>query len=275
MTLDLPALQRLAARLGQLATRELLARRQSVKATEKAEGGLLTAADTGMQQAVIAELHNSWPQIPVLGEELSAAERDAIMARSQGHFWCLDPLDGTSNFASGIPYFAVSLALIEGGRVQAGLVLDPLAGEAFTALAGQGAWLNGQPLRLPAQQPTQLRDAMAMVDLKRLPPALIVQLARACPYRSQRSFGAVALDWCWLAAGRCQLYLHGGQKLWDYAAGQLIAAEAGVSGGLWEDWSGSPPTALALTPRIGVAASTPSLFHAWTDWLRTALAAQP
>jgi myo-inositol-1(or 4)-monophosphatase len=74
----------------------------------------------------------------------------------------------------------------------------------------------------------------------------------------------VALDWCWIAAGRCHLYLHGRSNLWDYAAGQLILAEAG---GLSCTLDGEPVFVRALTPRSSVAAVDAALFNAWTEWL--------
>ena len=155
--------------------------------------------------------------------------------------------------------------------MQAAVVQDAVRGECFSALRGRGAWLNDRPLK-PASVPAQLNQAMAMVDLKRLPPALVSGLARGAPYRSQRSFGSVAMDWCWLASGRCHVYLHGGQKLWDYAAGQLIAIESGAVGGVLKDYTGSWHEALSLTPRIAMAAGSETLLSQWRDWIRRSLA---
>jgi len=77
----------------------------------------------------------------------------------------------------------------------------------------------------------------------------------------------VALDWCWLAAGRCQLYLHGGQKLWDYAAGALIAREAGAAGGHLAAYDGDWLHTATLTPRIGMAATDEALLRRWRAWI--------
>jgi myo-inositol-1(or 4)-monophosphatase len=112
---------------------------------------------------------------------------------------------------------------------------------------------------------------MGMVDLKRLPGKLVQRFATASPYRSQRSFGSVALDWCWLASERVQVYLHGGQKLWDYAAGSLVLAEAGGSGGLFEDYAGTQVEDLVLQPKIAIAATSAALFAEWNDWLTAAM----
>ena len=118
----------------------------------------------------------------------------------------------------------------------------------------------------------RLADCLAAVDFKRLPPRLAAALATRPPYRSQRSFGSVALDWCWLAAGRHNVYLHGGQKLWDYAAGQLILRESGATGGLLDDYRGDWARGFTLAPRIAVAASDADLLARWRDWIAQAVA---
>ena len=105
---------------------------------------------------------------------------------------------------------------------------------------------------------------MALIDLKRFFLELAGCLVVSLPYKSQRSFGAVALDWCWLAAGRCHVYLHGKQKLWDYAAGCLILAEAGGSAVTLE---GEPVFKPTLEPRSAAAALDPELFAQWKAWL--------
>jgi myo-inositol-1(or 4)-monophosphatase len=130
-----------------------------------------------------------------------------------------------------------------------------------------GAWLNGE--RLPIKQHVpHLRNAMAEVDFKRLPRSLGEALAAAPPYSSQRNFGASTLEWCYVAAGRFDVYLHGGQKLWDYAAGSLILEEAGgrmatlAHDEFWAD---------GLWQRSVVAARDSKLFEAWRQWIRAHL----
>ena len=253
------------------ADEELLGRFDRVVASKKRDGSLITEADLAMQRRVQAALKERWPEFELLGEEMPAEEQARLLQARGAGLWCLDPLDGTSNFAAGIPFFSVSLALIVDGVVQVGLVLDPASRECFAALRGQGAWLNGQSLQT-ADTTERLGDAMAMVDLKRLPAELVQVLAAQAPYRSQRSFGSVALDWCWLASGRCQVYLHGGQKLWDYAAGTLILAESGAVGGLLQRYDGDWLGELTLTPRIAVAATSAPLLGQWRGWIDRALA---
>lgn len=265
-TITLSQLREVEQLLAKIAAQELMPRFLQVEASHKADGSLITEADLAMQQQVLASLGERFPQMLALGEEMDARQQQQLLQQGQP-LWVLDPLDGTANFAAGIPFFGVSLALLAGGQVQAGVVYDPVRRESFSALRGQGAWLNAEPLRVePAARP--LREAMAMVDLKRLPSALIERLAQQAPYRSQRSFGSVALDWCWLAASRVQVYLHGGQRLWDYAAGSLILAEAGGSGGVFEDYAGTRVAAPVLEPRIGLAATSSALFEEWDSWLR-------
>lgn len=250
---------------------ELMSRFTRVDAARKTDGSVITEADLAMQARIARELARHWPDFALLGEEMDAAAQRELLATPGRGLWCLDPLDGTSNFAAGIPFFGVSLALIQDGEVRVAVVYDPVHDECFAALQGQGALLNGAPLRVDGD--TELRDAMAMVDLKRLPPGLVAAVARRAPYRSQRSIGSVALDWCWVAAGRCQVYLHGGQKLWDYAAGRLIARESGAVGGVLAAYDAEWSTGLTLEPRIALAATSPALLDAWRGWIRQALAA--
>ena len=243
--------------------RQELPHRCDISARHKADGSLVTEADLVVQRRIRAALEEQWPQPGFLGEEMERAEQEqALQSLDQG-VWCLDPLDGTNNFASGIPYYAVSLAFLRKDGAQLAIVYDPSREECFTALRGQGAWLNGQPLPPPSAT-RALHDTLALVDFKRLPAELITRLARTPPYASQRSFGAIALDWCWLAAGRVQLYLHGGQKLWDYAAGQLILEEAG---GRCVGLDGQPVYQAGLRTRSAVAALDGELFEAWCAWL--------
>jgi myo-inositol-1(or 4)-monophosphatase len=233
-----------------------------VERGRKADGSIITEADLVMQQRIAGELRRIRPDTVFLGEEMSTADQDDLLHRDKP-LWCLDPLDGTSNFAAGIPYFSVSLALLEQGRARAGVVYDPLRDECFTALHGKGAWLNGVELT-PVHAGVTLQQATGLVDFKRLPRELAVRLVTGTPYASQRSFGSVALDWCWIAAGRCHVYLHGRQNIWDYAAGHLILQEAG---GHATTLSGEPVFVNALQPRSAVAALDVALFDEWTRWL--------
>jgi len=261
-----PHLRSLCRLLRDTAESEILPRYRKVASHAKADGSLVTAADLTAQKRLVEALGELFPDVPVLGEEMTVQEQTRLLADARTGVWCLDPLDGTSNFACGFPYFGISLALLEGGEARLGVVYDPVRGECFCAEGGAGAWLDGEPLRLISET-SELRDCLALVDLKRLGPRDLPRLGGDAPYRSQRNLGSVALDWCWLAAGRGQLYLHGGQKLWDYSAGRLIAAEAGVPSRLFSRDGGEPPPGVSLEPRMAVAAANPGLLEQWLTWL--------
>jgi myo-inositol-1(or 4)-monophosphatase len=258
----------LTALVRECARAEILPRFGQTAARAKEDGSLITEADLAMQQRLIEALAQLTPGIPVLGEEMTPQHQQQLLgaetsaASSAATFWALDPLDGTSNYACGFPAFAVSLALFYNGQTVLGLIYDPLRDESFSAEPGQGATLNGARLESrPA--PARLADAMALMDFKRIPPARLPQLLHKGAFRSQRNLGSVALDWCWLAAGRAQVYLHGGQRLWDYAAGRLIASEAGVISSLHRQDMSQPLEHTDLQLRLALAASHAELFRQW------------
>jgi len=246
-----------------VAAEEIMPRYLKVAHQRKGDGSLCTEADTAAQTALTKKLQ-AILNVPVLGEEMPAGEQHAIWQSGHDGLWCVDPIDGTSNFVRGLPYFAVSVALLREGKSLLGVVYDPVADEVFAAESGKGAFLNGEPL-VKRESAGSLQQALANVDLKRLDARLVTQLASNPPYSSQRNFGASTLDWCYTAAGRYDLYLHGGQKLWDYAAGTLILWESGghaccienddfAQGDIWQ--------------RSVIAASDKKLFEEWKSWIR-------
>lgn len=257
-----PSLQTAAELVRSIALRELVPRFARVRARDKVDGSLISEADVVVQTRLIEELGAAWPGHAVLAEERPERNAEALDARGEG-IWCLDPLDGTSNFVAGLPYYAVSLAYVRGDDVEFGIVYDPSRDECFTARRGAGAWRNGQPIE-PDVERRRLADTLALIDFKRVPIPLRERLSRRPPYKSQRSLGAVALDYCWLACHRCHLYLHGQQRIWDYAAGLLVLNEAG---GVARTLTGEPVFSPSLEPRSTVAASDATLFDAWWAWI--------
>jgi len=208
--------------------------------------------------------------VPVLAEEMTAHEQAAIWARaaSPGECsWCVDPLDGTRNFSEAVPYFAVSVALMEGRRAVFGVVYDPIADEAFHATRGAGAWLNAAPLVLPAHAPP-LAGATAEVSLRREGARLRGELKHHMPFARRKASGSAALSWCHLAAARVDLYLDAGQMAWDFAAGALILEEAGGRCATFDNDLFWAPDELR---RSVIAARSPRLFEDWKDWVRNAL----
>lgn len=258
-----PTLEALKAIIVEAADQELVPAFATAAREVKTDGSIVTAADKAMQARIRSTLAQRWPAYRFLGEEMDEAEQRALIALRDHGYWCLDPVDGTSNFAYGIPFFSVSLALIHHGEVQMGLVYDPVRRECFTAQRGQGAYLNGQRLA-PRRYGISLSQCIGLIDFKRLSEPLAARLVTQRPYGSQRSFGSVALDWCWIAAGRCHIYLHGKQRLWDYAAGSLILAE---TGGRAVTLDGEAVFKESLAARSAVAALDEELFAAWADYL--------
>lgn len=242
---------------------EIMPRYLKVAHQHKGDGSLCTEADLAAQSALTKKLQ-AILNVPVLGEEMSVAEQYALWETGHDGLWCIDPIDGTSNFVRGLPYFAVSVALVRAGKSVMGVVYDPVANEMFAAEHDRGAFLNGDKL-VGRETVGNLKKTLACVDMKRLKKKLVTQLATDPPYSSQRNFGASALDWCYTAAGRYDMYLHGGQKLWDYAAGSLILSESGghaccienddfALGDIWQ--------------RSVIAARDKKLFEAWKTWIR-------
>lgn len=241
---------------------ELLPRFNSVVRNYKADGSVVTEADLIMQSRLTDALHTLYPDIQLLGEEMTVQQQQELLASGQA-LWCLDPVDGTSNFAAGMPYFCVSLALIEHGVVTLGLVYDPIRDECFSAQLGQGATLNSLPLS-SIKTDLPLKRSIALIDFKRLTTELAIQLVSNAPYGSQRSLGSIALELCWIAAGRGHIYLHAQQHLWDYAAAQLILSEAGA---LTCTLEGKPLSTNQLAPLSTIAALDGELFKQWCDYL--------
>jgi myo-inositol-1(or 4)-monophosphatase len=254
-------LEQVVALVREVARVEVTPRYLKVAHTHKYDGSLFTEADGATQKA----LESALPRIikcPVLGEEMTEKQQRAAWDAGEQGLWCIDPIDGTSNFVAGIPYFCISVAYLENHQRKLGVVYDPVADECFYAERDKGAFLDGEPL--PIRTPVnELRRAMAGIEPKRLSKKLIARLVADPPYASLRNFGASALDWCYTAAGRFDIYVHGNQKLWDYAAGALILEEAGGKLSRLEgrfdddtDWE-----------RSVIASANPELFELWREWL--------
>lgn len=257
-----PELKQIAALLSQIVKEVEVACRETGEVRVKEDGSVVTELDYRLQEAIFGALGARFPQIPLLGEEMSLSEQQSVLEAGHSGVWCLDPLDGTTNFSSGFPFYGVSLALIIQQKVALGVVYDPVRDELFSAAEGAGAFLNGAPLRTGGGG--NVEREVAIVDYKRLTGRLAERLVRSPPYRSQRNLGSTVLEWCWLAAGRCGLYLHGGQKLWDYAAGSLVLKEAG---GWATALDRTPMRFDSLVKRPVVAAADQPLYEQWMDWI--------
>lgn len=203
---------------------------QSSSQSIKHDGSIVTETDQQCQDFLQAELAKVSTDIGFLGEEMNQEEQLTCLHQEKqngrNRFWCVDPLDGTGNFATPMPLFAISIGLIENGRPVLACIYDPVRNEMFSTIKGERLSINGNIYNpLPYNKP--LAQSIGFVDFKRLQPKLAADLATHKYYRSQRNLGTCALEWAWLATGRAQFLVHGGQKLWDYAAGLLLAEASG------------------------------------------------
>ena len=226
----------------------------------KSDGSWLTKADTLAHDLLFEKLPEIC-DVPVLSEELSSIEQQNIIDTAQDGYWCVDPLDGTSNFTQGIPYYCVSIALIDSGEVKLGVVYDPNRDECFHACDDSESCIDGVPIKVT--ELNCIADATALIEMKRIPNQVATELVLKSPYRSQRSFGASALDLCWVAAGRCQLYLHGEQRLWDYVAAAKILQNAG---GKSETFDRKALFQNDLQSKTVIAASTEASMTQWREY---------
>jgi myo-inositol-1(or 4)-monophosphatase len=217
--------------------------------TRKGDKDVVTEVDHLCEERIISTVRASFPGDPFLAEERGHSDSERPGAPEGGaaasgkvdpehRIWIVDPIDGTVNYANGIPHFSVSVALAVGGHPHVAVVLDPLRNELFAAIRGRGCRLDGRPVRHVPKE--TLNDAVVAMAL---PTRGFAQ--RAARVRRQirvsRTMGSAALELAWTANGRFDAYIQlRGLSLWDIAAAGLIAEEAGVlvtdaNGGPWFD----------------------------------------
>ncbi|WP_224368744.1 inositol monophosphatase family protein [Hyalangium versicolor] len=230
------ALRRTAEEAARLAGRVLAERFQGERTIEFKRTGidLVTDADKASEEVLLRFLRESYPHHSILAEESGASEG------SSGLRWLVDPLDGTTNYAHHMPHFSVSVAVEGPGGVLAGVVYDPMRDELFSAALGQGATLNGRPLKASAA--TELGSALLCTgfpyDVRERPDAplgLVNHFIRHA--QGIRRTGSAALDLSYVAAGRFDGFFEFRLKPWDIGAGSLIVTEAG---GVVSQIDGSP-----------------------------------
>ena len=234
---QLPELLRIAADLATEAGELIASRRRegiSVAATKSSSVDVVMDADRECEEFLRARLTELRPDDGFFGEE-----SDASASRS-GITWVVDPIDGTVNYLYGLPNYAVSIASVTGDpaleptefEILVGAVVSPELGEIFTAMAGGGAWRNGQPLTLGAGPEDLARTLVATgfsytAARRELQAAALLRVIGQV--RDLRRLGAASLDLCAVATGQIDAYYEYGLKQWDWAAGALIAREAGAS----------------------------------------------
>jgi myo-inositol-1(or 4)-monophosphatase len=201
---------------------------------------LVTDVDLEVERMFRALVAERFPDHAVLAEEMGETNAGAR------HRWVFDPLDGTSNYAHGIPIYCATLALEIDGVPTVGAVFDPSRNELFTAERGVGAWLNGARLRV--SDTGALSDAMLVTGFpydvrEKLDDYLVLFGEYLRNARAVRRLGSAAIDLCWVAAGRMDGFWERGLKAWDMMAGGLIVQEAGgrvtaIDGGPWQVFDG-------------------------------------
>lgn len=191
----------------------------------KGEIDLVTEYDHQSEAYLLGQIRRSFPGHQIFTEE------SGELAGLESRRWYIDPMDGTVNFAHGVPIFCVSLAYAEDGSVRLGVVYDPIRDECFTAVRGHGAWLNGLAIR--ASETPDLDHSLLVTgfsyDIRTNPRNNLAEYSRlSLLSQGVRRLGSAALDLCYIAAGRMEGYWELEIKPWDVAAGGLIASEAGA-----------------------------------------------
>ncbi len=214
---------------------ELAARRRSegvtVAASKSSSVDIVTEADRETEALIRGMLADARPHDGFYGEESTAT------AGTSGLTWLVDPIDGTVNFLYGLPHYAVSIAVVEGDPDPltwtgiAGCVVNPAIGEVYTGLAGEGAWLDDEPIRVA--EAVDLSQALVGTgfaydsQMRGRQGAIVAQLLPQV--RDIRRMGTASLDLCFVASGRFNAYFERTLSPWDHAAGAIIAREAGAT----------------------------------------------
>ena len=207
---------------------------QAKEIRHKGTVDLVTQFDHQSEDYLVGEIRRQFPQDTIVTEE------SGLLSGSGGGRWYIDPLDGTVNFAHGVPMFAVSIAYEEAGQMKFGVVYEPLRDECFCAEAGKGATLNGEPIQV-SSAPDLIHSLMVtgfpydLLDTPKNNLDNFVRFSRRC--QGVRRLGSAALDLCYVACGRLDGYWEIRLSAWDIAAGSLIVREAG---GVMTDLAGDP-----------------------------------
>lgn len=215
---------------------------------KKSAKDVVTEADHLSEDVIIATIRRAFPGDEVLAEESGHSAAGAASGPSDGsgssspvdpghRIWVIDPLDGTVNYAAGIPHFCTSIALVVGGQPTVAVVLDPMRDDLFSAVLGQGARMNGHAIH--ASDGELIDGVISMA----LPPTGFTKREAAVrkAVRVPRSMGSAALGLAWVGSGRFDAFIQWrGLSLWDIAAAGLVAAEGGATvtstdGGPWFD----------------------------------------
>ena len=200
---------------------------------QKGDCDYVTRADEAVSEYLHKRLLEEYPHIGFVSEEEESRVPDS------GEYWILDPIDGTTNFMTGMPLCCISLALCRDGESVMGIIYSPYSGELFTSERGCGAYLNGR--RIFASAVDSLSDCVGLIELNayyknEIDIAMDHARSMFASCRDIRTIGTAALSFAYIAAGRCDVYLGRYLKPWDMAAGMLLVTEAGGRvGGICRD----------------------------------------
>jgi myo-inositol-1(or 4)-monophosphatase len=226
----------------------------------KSEKDVVTEVDHLSEEAILEIVRSDFPADAYLAEE------SGVSGPQAERLWVIDPLDGTVNYANGLPFFAVSIALVIDGTPRLGVILDPLRDELFHAIAGGGAFLNGRPIHNPGKE--RIGDAVVHLGLPRSGFARQNTRYRRA-VRITRQMGSAALSLTYVANGRFDAYVQWqGLSTWDICAAGLIASEGGavVTSRLGNRWFdvGMPSRS------IGIVAAMPQHHATYLEMLAQA-----
>ena len=191
---------------------------------------LVSDADVESEQAIIGTLLEAFPDHRILAEE-SRRETAAPTAEEPGTLWVVDPIDGTNNFAHGIPHFAISIACFRDGQPHCGVIYNPIREDWFLTVREQGAWHNGQ--RLAVSETDRLDKSLVSLgfyyDRGGMMDATLATMRELFQEKVHgiRRFGTASLDLCLVATGQTGAYFEYQLSPWDFAAGMLVVQEAG------------------------------------------------
>jgi myo-inositol-1(or 4)-monophosphatase len=209
----------------------------AIKSLDGKDQGQVTAADLDAERAITQCIHSTFPDHAILAEE------EHTQTHTSEHLWVIDPLDGTNNFAHGIPHFSVSIAYYRNGEAVCGVVHDPIRDDWFTTTKGQGSFQNGQKVSVNAHH--EIPETMIALgfyydrgEMMRNTLAAMEKFYEA-NIQGIRRFGGAALDLVYVGTGKLGGYFEYTLSPWDFAAAKLFVEEAG---GQVTDCEGEPLT---------------------------------
>ena len=216
-------LMRLAARVAKDVGDAIAIDDIAIVTRKQGRANFATRADHSAEQAILRRLTRATPGVPVLAEESAKGDPPS------GALWVVDPIDGTLNFSRGIPFYCIAIGYAEARRTRAAAVYAPRTRELFVACEGAGARLNGVTITVAEARPLGECFVVQSLPFRGTTRRTSAFVAMNRVSARQRVIGSAALEICYVAAGRFDLFIHGALSPWDIAAPWLIAREAGAA----------------------------------------------